>query len=116
MAKDAKGHGSEKQGGSGGVGNFSREQLLQNYAAMHGTAAATKAASRLPISVGGISHVARIMQSHNIQGGPFKLQSLDTSLAGKPWATSKTFKNRTVAERVAQGMRSDGGYTRVRTK
>lgn len=63
---------------------------------------------------GAISHVARIMQAHNIQGGPFKVQSLDTSLVGKPWATAKTFKNRTVAERVAQGMRSDGGYTRVK--
>lgn len=44
--KDAKGHGSE---GRGGVGQFSRQQLLANYAVMHGTAAATKAAARLPL-------------------------------------------------------------------
>lgn len=61
---------------------------------------------------GGISHVARIMQRHNIQGGPFKIQSLNTALAGKPLATIKTYKNRAVAERVAQGMRQDGGYVR----
>lgn len=116
--KDAKGHGSDKRGG---VGDFSRQQLLANYATMHGTAAATKAAARLPVDrpdvkMTGQAHVARIAQAHNITGGPFKVQALDTSRAGKPWATAKSYKNRTVAERVAQGMRQDGGYTRVRTK
>lgn len=39
MAKDAKGHGSDGRGGSGGVGNFSRAQMIQNYSVMHGSTA-----------------------------------------------------------------------------
>lgn len=46
--------------------------------------------------------------------GGFKVQSLDTRLAGTPWKTEKRYGNKTVAERVAQHMRTDGGYTRVK--
>lgn len=91
--KDSKGHGSAGKG----VGNFTRQELIRNYGVMHGTAAMTKAAARLP------------------KGGPHKVQSLDTNRAGQPWATAKSYGNKTVAERVANYMRTDGGYMRVRT-
>lgn len=106
MAKDAKGHGSDAHGIAAmhGIptahlrpGQFTREQLIHNYAVMHGTAAATKAAPRLT-------------------GGRHKVQTLALGHAGPPWATQKAYRNRTVAERVAGHMRTDGGYTRVKTK
>lgn len=49
------------------------------------------------------------------RGGPHKVQSLDTNRVGQPWATAKSYGNKTVAERVANFMRTDGGYMRVRT-
>lgn len=48
--------------------------------------------------------------------GPHKVQSLDTGRVGQPWATQKAYGNKTVAERVAMHMRTDGGYMRVRTR
>lgn len=47
--------------------------------------------------------------------GRFKVQSLALKNVGQPWATVKAYGNRAVAERVAQHMRTDGGYTRVKS-
>lgn len=49
-------------------------------------------------------------------GGPHKVQTLALGHAGPPWATQKSYRNKTVAESVAKGMRTDGSYTRVKTK
>jgi hypothetical protein len=64
-----------------------------------------------------------IAASHGIQtahlgpqGGPIKVQALDTKRAGQPWATKKAYGNRTVAETVAKGMRTDGGYMRIKAR
>lgn len=52
-------------------------------------------------------------------GKPFKVQqlALDTSI-GAPWRTVKSFSNKTVAEKVAMGMRVRGTepnpYVRIR--
>lgn len=66
--------------------------------------------------IGGEGKVARIAQQHGIQGGPFKVQTLNTKLAGSPFQTQKSFRNNTVAEHVARGMRIDGNYTRVKVR
>lgn len=62
----------------------------------------------------GQTHVAQIAAQHRISGGPIKVQSLNTKLVGSPWQTDKRYGNRTVAERVAQHMRTDGHYVRVK--
>lgn len=49
-------------------------------------------------------------------GGPHKVQQLSLGRTGQPWATAKSYGNKTVAESVANHMRTDGGYTRVLTK
>lgn len=78
---------------------------------------AAAAAERDRLAGPGQHAVARIAQQHGIKGGPFKVQSLNTKLAGQPWAgTGKGYGRRAVAERVAQHMRTDGGYTRVKHK
>jgi hypothetical protein len=48
-------------------------------------------------------------------GRPYKVQelALDTQI-GAPWRTVKAVGNRTVAEKIAMGMRADKGYVRVR--
>lgn len=48
-------------------------------------------------------------------GRPFKVQqlALDTQI-GAPWRTVKAVSNRTVAEKIAQNMRADKGYMRIR--
>lgn len=90
--KDAKGHGSNPRGA---LGFWSHESA--------------------PVA-SGVAHVASIARAHGIAGGPFKVQSLNTKLLGRPWQTDKAYRNRAVAERVAQHMRTDGGYTRVRMR
>lgn len=63
------------------------------------------------------SDARTIAAMHNIPTGhlgAFKVQALDTKLAGNSWGTVKRYGNRAVAERVAQHMRTDGGFTRVR--
>lgn len=48
--------------------------------------------------------------------GAFKVQAFSSKLAGSSWGTKKSYGNRATAERVAQHMRTDGGYMRVRSK
>lgn len=67
-------------------------------------------------SESGHARVAGIAAQHGIRGGPFKVQSLALGRVGKPWSTQKAYGNKAVAERVAQHMRTDGGYMRVRAK
>jgi len=49
-------------------------------------------------------------------GRPYKVQelALDTHIIGAPWRTIKAVGNKTVAERIAQNMRADKGYVRIR--
>lgn len=95
MAKDARGHGSDARALVASVINRGS----------------------------GERHTARIAQAHGIQGGPFKVQALDTQRAGQPWATKKAFGNSTVAEHVAKYERMDkgkgtnaGGYMRIKVR
>lgn len=61
--------------------------------------------------INGQGKVARIAQMHGIQGGPIKVQTLDTKRAGPPWATQRSYRNNTVAEHVAKFLRMDNGST-----
>lgn len=102
--KDAKGHGSN---GNGRVG-FNIDPKTGPTLAQKAVAASVMYGSRDPRTIAAM---------HNIptgQLGAFKVQSLALDRAGKPWATTNRYGNRAVAERVAQHMRTDGGYTRVR--
>lgn len=106
MAKDAKGHGSDGRGGGLTVTDSARARIASVINRGSGQA-----------------HVARIAQAHGIQGGPVKVQALDTSRAGQPWGTQKSFRNTTVAEHVAKYARMDngkgtspGGYMRVKVR
>lgn len=104
MAKDAKGHGSN---GRGRVG-FDVDPKTGPTPAQKAVAASVMYGSRDPRTIAAM---------HGIptgQLGAFKVQSLNTKLAGAPWGTVKRYGNRAVAERVAQYMRGDGGFTRVR--
>lgn len=48
-------------------------------------------------------------------GRPFKVQELALDMhIGAPWRTVKAVGNKTVAERIAQNMRADKGYVRIR--
>lgn len=106
--KDAKGHGSDARGGGRRLPSVSQVPLGK----LPGEAGVQASMAR--IGAAGQAHVARIAQAHGIQGGPFKVQSLNLKLAGQPFKTVKSFRNNTVAEHVAKYMRTDGGYTRVR--
>ncbi len=119
MSKDAKGHGSDARGGSS-----AREQAISDWK-NKGTSdqqvtAGIRALFGLPDTHGAVSIAAQhgIPTSHlgGPQGGPIKVQELDTKRAGQPWATKKAYGNRTVAETVAKGMRTDGGYMRIKTR
>ena len=127
--KDAKGHGSNPRGTAPGYAG--RDQLGRTYTqALRDHDRFPKQNPNMPNSedyrtppgsgggginvINGQGKVARIAQQHGIQGGPFKVQSLDTKLAGTPFKTEKSYRRRAVAERVAQHMRTDGGYTRVK--
>lgn len=101
MAKDAKGHGSEQRGGI--ATPASKALLARMIAEQHGPASIA-AQHGIPVR-----HLAP-----QISSGPFKVQSLAPQRAGTPWATERAYGNRTVAERTAQNMRADGGYTRVK--
>lgn len=93
MSKDAQGHGSDARGQFGLAAALNRAQHgTRRLAAQHG-----------------------ISTDHLGPGGPIKVQTLDTSRAGQPWATKKAYGNRTVAETVAKGMRTDGGFMRIKT-
>lgn len=91
--KDAKGHGSNSRGGALGFWEHP-----------------------VPAASSGVAKVAAIARAHGISGGPFKVQALNLRTAGPPWQTAKAYRNRAVAERVAQHMRTDGGYTRVKMR
>lgn len=67
-------------------------------------------------SESGHARVAAIAAQHGIKGGPFKVQSLALSRAGQPWSTKLAYRNKAVAERVAQHMRTDGGYMRIKVR
>lgn len=103
MAKDAKGHGSDKRGGG-----FSVDPKAGPTPVQKAVAAREMYGSRDPRT---LAAMHGIPTGHL---GQFKVQALALDRAGKPWATAKRYGNKTVAERVAQGMRADGGYTRVR--
>lgn len=104
--KDAKGHGSDPRGGSG---------VRFNVDPKTGTTPGQRAiAAREMFGSTGQAKVARIAQAHGIQGGPFKVQSLNLKLVGQPFKTVKSYRNNTVAEHVAKYMRTDGDFTRVR--
>lgn len=119
--KDAKGHGSNSRGGGAPRVVEDRSVPGATHALIGGDG---KVIGRL-YSQGspawreegtGASKVARIAQAHGIQGGPFKVQSLALNRVGTPWATQKSYRNNTVAEHVAKYMRTDGDYTRVKTR
>lgn len=105
MAKDSKGHGSDKRGGG-----FSVDPKAGPTAVQKAVAAREMYGSRDPRTIAAMHNVP------TAHLGAFKVQALALDRAGKPWATQKSYGNRAVAERVAQHMRQDGGYTRVRTK
>lgn len=169
--KDAKGHGSEKRGGTGtfkrgmqdflgsqgatthgamGRSEFASQPAPQgakfqarqamkaannpdSWAARYGTQTDRDRLRAEAINSGvdagfssarheaGLAKVVSIAAQHGIptshlSGGPHKVQTLALGHSGQPWATQKAYRNRVVAERVAQYMRTDGGYTRVKTK
>lgn len=120
MAKDAKGHGSDARGGAvrnyadvmkrnPGYGNLRAKGDAFNAVHPDDRQAALALANGHPKADAAPVH-------GGMRGGPYKVQSLNTKLAGKSWRTEKGYGRRAVAERVAQHMRTDGGYTRVRRK
>lgn len=111
--KDAKGHGSDGRGGHV-PGKMTPQQVKE---VLNRAANAPKYGEPLSKTLdrwSGQTHVAQIAAQHKISSGPIKVQSLNTKLAGSPWQTAKRYGNRTVAERVAQHMRTDGHYVRVK--
>lgn len=129
--KDAKGHGSNKRGGSAPrvvpdktvagathalVGNdgkvIARLYSEGSPAWREPGALAVAAAHGIPTA-----HLAPApKQTTNTNAGPFKVQSLDTKRVGQPWATQRSFRNNTVAERVALRMAADGAHMRVKVR
>ncbi len=85
----------------------------KNYATAElGGAHAVAAAHGIPTD-----HLAPApTQRVNTNAGPYKVQSLDTNRTGQPWATQRSFRNNTVAERVALRMAADGGHMRVKVR
>lgn len=129
--KDAKGHGSNPRGTAPGYAG--RDQMGRTYTqALRDHDRFPKQNPTLPNGedyktpgsgggggvtvINGQGKVARIAQAHGIQGGPFKVQTLNTKLAGTPFETKKSYRNNTVAEHVAKYMRTDGDYTRVKVR
>lgn len=129
--KDAKGHGSDARGGStpkvvpdktvpgathalvGGDGKVIARLYSQGSPAWREPEEAKSGGIKI---IGGEGKVARIAQQHGIQGGPFKVQTLNTKLAGVPFETKKSYRNNTVAEHVAKYMRIDGAHTRIKVR
>lgn len=115
--KDAKGHGSNPRGTAPGYAG--RDAMGRTYTqAIRDFDRFPKQNPKMPNAedyrTPGEAKVASLASQHGIGTGHLKVQALDTKMAGSPWRTQKRFGNRTVAETVAKGMRTDGGFMRIK--
>lgn len=113
--KDAQGHGSNTRGGAvknyaavmarnPGYNNLRAKLDAFNRVHLDDRQAAMALANGHPKADKVAAH------------GAFKVQELALKRAGTPWATKKAYGRRATAEKVAQNLRVDGGYTRVKVK